>query len=290
MNMLSVLVTLLSTYHCQSLRTFRTPYETVEDDCKTGLCTGAGSYPSSPDILYYAEFNIPPLPTSFDMSMTYYIYFNIFFGCPQGGKFNQFVPQLMLGSALSGSTGPPYYKPIFTQMKTWHFGSQYFFALLNDSVSSGWSPYAKTGDLIETKEGDILYTEFKLSSDSKTWTLTMGKKGDDQSVSIVTTDTPFMGLLNTTKSWDEDVYNHTYVGSCWELYGIKEKQNYPNYMDYVHNISSVNSANFWHSWHMDETPTCSFSPNYTLNSSVNGQNNDQIALWDMFYPNTLYDF
>lgn len=256
----------------------------VEADCQhPGLCAGCGTYPSSSSINYYAEFDVPPIPTV--IGGTYYIYFNIFFGNAEGGKFNQFVPQLMLGSALSGSSNYPYYKPIFNNLKTWHFGSQYFFALNNASVSSGWSAYAKTGELIDCYAGQTLYTQFSLNDDKNEWTLTMGIKGNETAVSVVTTNVPYMGLLNTTKSWIEDTYNHTFVGSCWELYGISQRGNYPNYMNYTHNISTKSAANWYRQWKMDEIPDCSYSPNYTLNSNVNTQQTDQIALFDIYYPN-----
>jgi len=44
---------------------------------------------------------------------------------------NQFVPQLMLGNPLDGSSGPPDYKPLWNQRKTWVFGAQYFFEIFN---------------------------------------------------------------------------------------------------------------------------------------------------------------
>jgi hypothetical protein len=37
---------------------------------------------------------------------------------------NQFVPQLMLGNPLDGSSGPPLYKPKWHAHNTWCFGAQ----------------------------------------------------------------------------------------------------------------------------------------------------------------------
>jgi hypothetical protein len=48
-------------------------------DCDAGFCVGPGyCYPTGDDIDWYAEFDVPPLPTTFDAnSMTDYIYFNV---------------------------------------------------------------------------------------------------------------------------------------------------------------------------------------------------------------------
>eukprot|EP01083_Nonionella_stella_P304326 1056993_1 len=292
------LLFMISIWGCQSMKTYRIPStlnntNIASSDCSSSLCAGAGSYPSSAQIRYYAEFDIPPLPTSFDpVSMTYYIYFNIFFDNPLGGKYNQFVPQLMLGNVLSGSSNSPYYQPVFTQPKHYQSQyqslstpSQYFFALMNDSDPDGWSAYASTGGLVPTQPGDVLYTQFNLSDNEKTWTLTMGIKTSDNSgpVSTVTTDKPYMGLLNTTKSWNEGIYNHTNVGSCWELYGLQEKDNYPYYMNYVQRITTTHPADWWNTWIMDEIPDCSFAPKYSLTSTVNQRKTDQVALFDIYY-------
>ena len=89
----------------------------ADDDCTFGgLCAGpaGGVYAVAPGIALEAVFTVPPLPAAFDLSMTYYDYFNIFFDrayAPPGAKFNQFVPQLMLGAALCNSSNFPNYKP-----------------------------------------------------------------------------------------------------------------------------------------------------------------------------------
>ena len=45
-------------------------------DCDAGFCAGATRcYPTTAGIVYYAEFDVPPLPTTFEPeSMTDYIY------------------------------------------------------------------------------------------------------------------------------------------------------------------------------------------------------------------------
>lgn len=42
------------------------------------------------------------------------------------GRMNQLVPQLILGNALDGSSGPPEYNPHYGTHLTWEFGAHYF--------------------------------------------------------------------------------------------------------------------------------------------------------------------
>jgi hypothetical protein len=59
-------------------------------------------------------------------------------------RMNQFVPQLMLGNPLDGSSGPPDYKPLWNQRKTWVFGAQYFFEIFN-ATKNATQGHAATG-------------------------------------------------------------------------------------------------------------------------------------------------
>ena len=329
----------------------------LDDDsnCHTTLCAGCGFYPVRNDINYYAEFTVPPLPKNFSSEQTYYIYFNIFFNNANGGKFNQFVPQLMLGSALTNSTGYPNYNPVFTQLNKWYISSQYFFALIKNNSNSNSNsnsnishPDADTdpahyddhhdnndgdygnddndynyngdddndsydfiskaacGELINVNEGDIVYTKFIYDTSKNisypTWRLLTGIKNSAK-VSIVETNKPYMGYLDNIEnngylSWNNVKFNKTFIGACWELYNIESRYYYPNYMNYTFNISVVDSNvdhynrvksnvtdsnNFWKQWFMNETPNCTYSPKWTLNSSVNSQKTQQIAKWDIFY-------
>ena len=265
------------------------PHLTGElSSCHPGLCAGPEKawIPSSPNVTYYAEFNVPPLPKNFSSAQTYFIYYNIIFksDAPYGTN-NQFVPQLMLGEPLCGSTGPPDYNPMWKSLKTWHIGAQYFFFIQNKSTSSGRSGKAVTGDLIDVYEGQIIYTEFSLSEDGEIWTLKQGIKGNDSAVSIVEATQPFMGLDPNTKSWTEPAYNVTRTGCCWELYGIKERDNYPNYMDYqiINKAPDDWSDMYWSPWKMVEIPNCSYSPQYTLEAGVSQDGTEEIALFDIFY-------
>ena len=53
----------------------------------------------------------------------YYIWTDIFFGDMSNGRMNQFVPQLILGNALDGSSGAPAYKPKWGEHKSYSFGN-----------------------------------------------------------------------------------------------------------------------------------------------------------------------
>lgn len=50
--------------------------------------------------------------------------------------FLQFVPQLILGNALDGSTGPPNYTPTFGEHKSWMFAAHYFFEVFNPTKNA----------------------------------------------------------------------------------------------------------------------------------------------------------
>ena len=133
--------------------------------------------------------------------------------------------------------------------------------------------------------GQIIYTYFNLSEDRETWTLVQGIKGNDTAVSIVKATQPFMGLDPNTQSWTEPAYNMTRTGVCWELYGIEERANYPDYMDYqiINKAPTDFSTDYWSEWKMVETPNCSYSPSWTLESGVSQDGKEEIALFDIYY-------
>lgn len=60
------------------------------------------------------------------------------------------------------STGPPDYKPKWEEHKTWVFGSQYFMEINSTLTNHTVQGRAATGDLFETKQGEIIYTKFEL--------------------------------------------------------------------------------------------------------------------------------
>ena len=124
--------------------------------CNGGFCSSLVHYPIVGSS-HYSEFNVPALPT--DIANCYYIYYNIDWqpaGPPSVKQaMNQFVPQLMLGEALDDSSNAPHYLPRWHNHKTWVFGAQYFFALVNHSSPSNWTGHTATGELIHVKPGDV---------------------------------------------------------------------------------------------------------------------------------------
>ena len=186
------------------------------------------------------------------------------------GRFNQFVPQLMLGSALCNSSNAAIdpgsnksYAPYWCKFDSWHIGAQYFFALYpdpsNHSSASGFDSRAATGDLIAVDEGETVYTRFSRhgggrggSEGAVVWTLEMGVVGDRVPASVVEAPQPFMGLVPSAPSWGMPDYNVAYAGSCWELYGNTRPSDYPPYMHYRHTFTTPQPENFWHAWALDE--------------------------------------
>jgi len=184
-------------------------------------------YPTSPGIVYEATFDVPTLPAKQD-GLCYYIYFNIFFPGKGQGKMNQFVPQLMLGNSLTASSGPPDYKPQWSEHTSWVFSSQYFMEINNTVTGNPGEAHAATGDVWPTVEGELLWTRFSLSDDY-VWTLGMGVVGDPSRTSTVVSAQPFMGLVpDDTTSWQEPEYSKCNVNTCWELYGVIDEDHFPS--------------------------------------------------------------
>ena len=264
-----------------------------DDGCDAGFCAGATRcYPTTAGIVYYAEFDVPPLPATFDpSSMTDYIYFNIFFGYGNDldnpaypaclatdscsgdghGRFNQFVPQLMLGSALCNSSNAAVdpasnktYSPYWCTFDRWHIGAQYFFALYpdptNHSSASGFDARAATGELIAVEPGETVYTRFTRGDHRADggggggggWKLATGVVGDRVPPSVVHAPQPFMGLVPSAPSWAVADYDVAYAGSCWELYGNRRASDYPPFMHYRHTLTAPTPETFWHAWALDE--------------------------------------
>ena len=154
------------------------------------------------------------------------------------GRMNQFVPQLILGNALDGSSGPPFYKPHFGEHSQYEFGAHYFFEFLNET-SGKLESHAAYGEMYPAKPGEVLETSFvATTSDTDTgsagpiWTLTMKVVGDSSRTSTLRVEQPYMGLgVNwsvPTTSWAELNYTNLCVNSCWELYGAKDPSHLPS--------------------------------------------------------------
>jgi hypothetical protein len=100
--------------------------------CSGGLCVGmkngpheggSASYPVAWDRDLMAATSVkstvtvPEYPEYTD-GITYYMWVDVFFGDAGHGRMNQLVPQLILGNALDGSSGPRDYKPRWGSNKT----------------------------------------------------------------------------------------------------------------------------------------------------------------------------
>ena len=254
--------------------------------CHAGtLCVGPGTlYPlgRQPGVLFSSTFAVPALPEEHDpVETTYYDYFNIFWRSnPVGGYMNQFVPQLMLGNALANSSNYPDYDPYWIELETWHIGAQYFMGLCNGTAcGDSWIAKAATGELIPVVPGEVIETSFQLVPvrGRLEWHLRVGVLGQPHRSSIVVADRPFMGLVESTTSWEEDTYSYVYVGSCLENYGMNSSTNYSPTWQIEVKTWSKEPASFWQDWRLDQKPTCAWQPKSTVVSNCTSTR--QWALW-----------
>lgn len=168
--------------------------------------------------------------------ITYYIWTDLQFGDAGLGRMNQFVPQLILGEALDGSTGHPKYEPKYGTHETWMFGAHYFFEVYKNNAKreEEVEAHAAYGKLYPASPGEMLYTEFVASGplNAPAWTLTMGVVGDSTRVSSIEVPQPYMGIGASwdepTVSWAEENYTYTGSYSCWELYGVEDLEHFPS--------------------------------------------------------------
>jgi len=251
------------------------------DTCCT-LCGGSATYPvGGPGTTsFYSTQTVPGLPlntSAFEVA-TYFIYFNIFFDnyVPAGrGVYNQFVPQMMLGNPLSGSTGPPIWDPTWSMNPTWIFGAQYFMELNNSTNSTpNIVPKAATGATYPCYEGETIFTRFSLSEGyaGPAWLLEMGVVGDASRYSSVVAPQPFMGLLgDVTQSWSEPIYDHVHVNGCWELYGVDTPHAFPSTgsdVQWTTMTRAPGSIDWFRNWTNIEVPTCAGAPTATFSDAV----------------------
>ena len=217
-------------------------------NCSGGLCVGMHNGPHEGGPASYpigsaetgftrvsSTMTVPDLPQKLD-GICYYIWTDIFFGDMSQGRMNQFVPQLILGNALDGSSGPPDFLPHWGEHKTWSFGAHYFFETLNASTQQVQG-HAAYGDMYAAKAGETLFTSFEQSerpagNGDTMWTLKMGVVGDSTRVSTVEVEQPYMGLGAhwdvPTASWRELNYTNLCVNACWELYGADDRAHLPS--------------------------------------------------------------
>ena len=252
--------------------------------CAGGICVGMtngphqggnASYPVSWDgergTLVQSSMTVPELPKLLD-GITYYMWTDVFFGDASLGRMNQLVPQLLLGSVLDSSLGPPNYEPKWHRHITWVFGAHYFFETL-DPGTNETQAHAAYGNLHPTWPGETLYTSFSLSpggdgmdAESPKWTLTMGVVGDDTRVSKLVVERPYMGIgaewKEPTVSWAEPAYKNMCINACWELYGASDAAHLPSSgARYDLNITQPKPGSYnYTSWERDEAngecPSC----------------------------------
>ncbi|KAG7350948.1 hypothetical protein IV203_010308 [Nitzschia inconspicua] len=251
--------------------------------CQAGaLCAGPGvSYSSigrQMGVVIRGEFVVPHLPESFYMDQTYYDYVNIFWRQNVfPGYMNQFVPQLMLGSALAN----------FNQSSN-----------LRTEGCDKWTPKAATGELIAVEAGEGIFTTFKIvetesrnDPPSVEWHLAMGVIGDPTRVSRLVVPTPFMGLVNGTSSWMEDIYEAVYIGSCLENYGMTNSTSYPSFWKIDIEIQTAKDAAeqpMWQNWRMDHDRNCDWQPKSVVRSNTFNQQVTQSASWEASLESHLF--
>lgn len=275
--------------------------------CSGGACVGQhrgpheggnASYPVGNPIVGFTFLNstmmVPGYPQIIDRSMTYYIWTDIFFGDMGDGRMNQFVPQLVLGSALSGSSGFPNYNPEFHFHDTYKFGAHYFFEIFNQTSQSveGKAAYGK---MFDAYVGEILYTSFEAKVDDVTkkvfWTLTMGAMNDTSRTSTLVVKEPYMGLLrNETDSWMDINYTNLCINACWELYGATSLARFPSTGSQYHlHITKNTSQNFpWiEQWDQDEGDQSSCARSIVRESH---EENVQDVYWNVFAIHNNTDF
>ena len=200
---------------------------TAAPNCSGGLCLGmhGGPHEGGPAAYsvgdaasgftsVFSLMTVPALPKKQD-GICYYIWTDVYFGHMSLGRMNQFVPQLLVGDALDGSTGPPDYFPRFGVHTTWAFAAHYFFEVF-DPPSNSTIAHAAYGDMHPARAGETLFTNFSvlLAADGVTphWQLQMGVLGDASRVSTLLVEQPYMGLGAAwdvpTTSWAETNYTN----------------------------------------------------------------------------------
>jgi hypothetical protein len=275
--------------------------------CAGGICVGMTNGPHQGGNASYpvawngttgtrleSYMTVPELPRKLD-GITYYLWTDIFFGDEGLGRMNQLVPQLLLGSVLDESTGPPQYLPKWHTHKTWMFGAHYFFELFNVTTfkTEGHAAY---GELFPAYPGETLYTVFEMilegsqtinTTHSTTshstdkfypiWSLTMQVVGDPSRTSILPIRHPYMNMGKDWKepstNWLEKSFRHLCMNACWEIYGAFDADHLPS-SGATYNLSitqprqeKLDSYYNFTTWERDEgngkCPSCTVKESHT---------------------------
>lgn len=142
--------------------------------------------PSSNWTLKY-EYTVPPLPCSSTWNPadeTYYIWGDVDFDVygAQGQyplsryAYNQIVPQLMIGNALSGNDAA--YAPSWNAFSTWVIQAQYFW---HDADGAN---YAQTGKAVGVSPGDLVTTSIKYTASTGAIAVTISTSKVSSSITI----------------------------------------------------------------------------------------------------------
>lgn len=220
-----------------------------DEVCAGGWCVGMlngphqggnASYPvnwnGTAATFVSATMTVPGIPEIVNTKMTFYIWTDVFFGDHGLGRMNQFVPQLILGQALDGSSGPPDFRPQWGYHDSWTFAAHYFFELWNPDTNAT-EAHAAYGDFYPAHPGEEIWTTFEMTSGADKgnpiWTLSMGVVGDDSRTSTLVVAQPYMGMGAHWKdepctSWLEPNYRNMCINACWELYGAKDSSHLPS--------------------------------------------------------------
>jgi hypothetical protein len=165
--------------------------------------------PATRDWVLQYQFTVPPLPSSpawnYKMETVYQWGDVDFDEYGSNGKyklsdyrFNQIVPQLVLGNVLDGND--PGYAPSWNQRDTWAVQAQYYWYKATTSTS-----YAQTGRIVKVNPGDEIRTT--ISYDAKTGTILAsiadGRLSGSAGVSTITIARPFPSDPSLFASWRE---------------------------------------------------------------------------------------
>ena len=264
--------------------------------CAGGLCVGMHDGPhesgpasyvagnaSSGFTSLYSTMRVPGLPKNLS-GICYYLWSDIFMGDMSWGRMNQFVPQLILGDALDGSTGPPNFDPHYGHHSTWAFGAHYFFEIFDGTDVQAKAAY---GDLYPAVEGETLFTSFTASPGpfGPQWTLEMGVVGDASRTSSVLVQQPYMGLGAKwpvpSVSWSELNFTNICINSCWEIYGGIDADHLPSTGTlYDMRITKGPALDypFVSQWDRDEGATSCFA-DFRAESHTDGPGGEQHVFW-----------
>ena len=165
----------------------------------TGRTVKMPSYETSWRITY--KFITPPIPNSETWNYrrsTFYVWGDIDFDSygSEGRykissfKYNQIVPQLMIGRVLSGNFAD--FKAKFSNQNQWFIQAQYFW--------SDGTPYAQVGNLVRVFPGDS-FTE-EITYNSKTGIITAVISGP-QGASSIDIVRPFPSAPELFSNWTE---------------------------------------------------------------------------------------